>query len=386
MKTLHHLFMQKICWQFAMLSVLLLSGKSLFGQFTAGQEFFIQAKHSGLYLEVPNRSMENGTVLVQNPKNDQKNQIFRLQDAGEGYFYLVAKHSGKAIDVSGVSRENGALIHQWEIWGNDNQKFKLQDIGGGYVNIVAKHSGKAIDVSEVSASPGANIHQWEIWGGDNQKFRFIPFREKVIPSREKMAQVVVFNQGGYNARFTLEIQAPGKGFLPSVDQSRMLLAGQSQSFFIPVDRTVTVKAEYWDGLKYHFIKEIKGVTFTDEHDKKTFKTYGAMWDAQFVSEGPVSTSTPTRKLTLLCNGAFVGKFEISYKDGSRRRGFETGDLTVGQSKSYWIPVNTQVTVKGEFNSFGWHNAHNDGLQTINLNKDMTVGLEGTIFSASMVQY
>lgn len=567
-------FIHTTSWRIALtiLGFFLLPGMDLFGQFTEGQEFFIQAKHSSLYLEVPDRSMDNGTVLIQNHRTEQANQIFRLQDAGEGYFYLVAKHSGKAIDVSGVSSENGALIHQWEIRGNDNQKFKLQDVGGGYVSIVAKHSGKALDVSQVSASPGAQIHQWEIWGGDNQKFRFITATNQpddlvsessslwlindinvcwedddpaysqhrqwvkdavlgtwgdvadinftgwgtcqdysqgiriqvddnpdnsphtkglgmylngkengmvldfdlvnwgsgyrinhglekgikiiaihefghalgiahehnredcgcwkepqgtegdtyVTPcdnesvmnycysvsrsnylspydivgiqkmygarEREAMAQIVVFNQGGYNARFTLVSQTPEEGYLPSVDQSRMLMAGQSQSFSIPVDHTVKIKAEYWDGFNYQFIKEISGITFTDEHDKKTFKTYGAMSDAQFVSEGPVNSTTPMRKLTLLCNGAFAGKFEITYNDGGDVKRFDTGSLPVGQSKSYWIPVNTPVTVKGQFHSFVWHTAHNDGIQTINLNQDLTVGLEGTTFGASMVQY
>lgn len=572
MKTSIQIFIQKTNWQFTLLSFLLLFGNSLFGQFTAGQEFFIQAKHSSLYLEVPNQSRDNGTVLIQNHKTGQDNQIFRLQNAGEGYFHLVAKHSGKAIDVSGVSSENGAMIHQWEIWGNDNQKFKLQDVGGGYVNIVAKHSGKALDVSGVSSAPGAKIHQWETWGGENQKFKFIPaanqpdaivsesssiwsinninvcweddnpaftqhrqwvkdavlgtwcdkadinftgwgtcnnnsqgiriqvddnednsphtkglgsdlngkkngmvlnfelrnwgssWREnhglekaiKIIgihefghalgiahehnrddcacwiepqgtvgdtyvtpcdkesvmnycynadrdnylsaydivgiqkmygpKKREKMAQVVVFNQGGYNARFTIVSQAPGEGILPTLEQSRMLQVGQSQSFSIPVDHTVKVKAEYWDGFNYQFIDEIRGVTFRAENDKKTFKTYGAMWDAKLVSEGPMDNSKPTFKLTLLCNGAFSGNFEITYNDGGDVVRKETGGMAVGQSKSYWITANTPVTVKGQFHSFVWHTVHNDGLQTINLNKDITVGLEGTTFSASMVQY
>ena len=135
------------------------------------QEKFLTAKHSGQALDVAGASQEDGANVLQWTKHGGNNQIWILEDAGDGYYFLVSKNSGKVLDVAGASQEPGANVLQWFKHGGDNQQWKLEDAGDGYSFVVAKHSGQVLDVAGASQEPGANVLQWPKHGGDNQKWQ-----------------------------------------------------------------------------------------------------------------------------------------------------------------------------------------------------------------------
>ena len=104
------------------------------------------------------------------------NQLWKLNDAGSGYFYLINKKSNKILEVGGAKMEDGAAIVQWDItdWnGGNHQKWMLEAESNGF-RLKNKHSGKYLDVSNISQSNGAKIHQWNR-AGDNQIVIFQKF-------------------------------------------------------------------------------------------------------------------------------------------------------------------------------------------------------------------
>ncbi|MDB4727917.1 RICIN domain-containing protein [Saprospiraceae bacterium] len=135
--------------------------------------FQIVAKHSGLALDVFEASTDNDVKITQFNSTEANNQLFYLEDKGDGYFQIIAKHSGLAMGVEGSSTENMAAIKQLTVTGDDNQLFKIEDKGDGYFQITAKHSGKALDVPGSSTQSGEAIIQWPATGNDNQLFKFV---------------------------------------------------------------------------------------------------------------------------------------------------------------------------------------------------------------------
>jgi hypothetical protein len=143
----------------------------------SGKRYSIIAKNSGKAITVHGGSQEDGANVDQWEFVNGGNQLFTLQDRGNGYYSLIAKHSGKALHVSAGSTADGANIVQWAFVQSDQQLFKLQNRGNGYYSLAAKHSGKVLTVkgdADLSQEDGANIHQWEYTEISRQLFAFLP--------------------------------------------------------------------------------------------------------------------------------------------------------------------------------------------------------------------
>lgn len=135
----------------------------------ASTGYILRAQHSGKCMDVGGWSTENGGNVVQWDCHGGANQIFRVLDAGDGYWMLQNVHSGKCLNVSGWGTNAGANIHQWDCHGGDNQRIKAASIGGAY-HMAFRHSGLCIDVN--NPNNGANIYQYSCHDGANQKFTF----------------------------------------------------------------------------------------------------------------------------------------------------------------------------------------------------------------------
>lgn len=121
--------------------------------------YFIRNRKSGLYLDVQDRSTENGGNISQWNFHGDINQQYELAHVGNGAYAIHPVVSGKALDVSGVSTGNGANIHQWDYLSGKNQQFIARPVDG-YYQLVAVHSGKVIEVANGSVDPGANVQQY----------------------------------------------------------------------------------------------------------------------------------------------------------------------------------------------------------------------------------
>ena len=103
--------------------------------------YTIEARHSGLVMDIAGASTQPGAALIQNTRNDGASQQFRFIDAGGGYYRIQARHSGLVLDVSGRSTANGADVIQWNDLNGTNQQWRLTENADGYNSIVNLSSG-----------------------------------------------------------------------------------------------------------------------------------------------------------------------------------------------------------------------------------------------------
>jgi beta-glucanase (GH16 family) len=136
--------------------------------------YIIQAKHSGLVLDIPGGSKENGLQVQQYTRNNTTAQQFRLEPASGNWYKIVNVNSGKALEVfNQYFWLNGTKIQQWDKYTGDNQLWSLEAIAGDYYKITNKASGKVLDVAGISQEVGAQIQQWNNLNQNNQKWKLI---------------------------------------------------------------------------------------------------------------------------------------------------------------------------------------------------------------------
>ena len=123
-----------------------------------GSEFFLEAEGA-----------VNGANVSQG--NTRESDIWTLQDAGDGYYYLIAQ-SGLSLDVPYGSADNGTSIGVWTNDNSDARKFKFIDNGDGSYTVTTKVSGdgSCLAVASDSKDLGADVIQWTRNGGDAQKW------------------------------------------------------------------------------------------------------------------------------------------------------------------------------------------------------------------------
>ncbi|WP_281309910.1 RICIN domain-containing protein [Flavobacterium flavigenum] len=136
--------------------------------------YFLQNRHSGLYMDVWGLSTADGGNIAQGNYTGANNQKFKLIDAGEGAYQIQGINSGKAVDIAGVSTKNGTNVHQWTYVGAANQQFIAVSTGDGYYKLVAKHSGKLVEVAGFSTVSGGNVQQWENANQASGHWKLIP--------------------------------------------------------------------------------------------------------------------------------------------------------------------------------------------------------------------
>jgi len=131
----------------------------------------INARHSGLALEVQGAGTANGSQIVQYTYFGGNHQRWTVTHRGNNQYSIIGVASGRAIDVNNGSTANGTKVQLWDYWGGNMQKFTFTATSGGYYRITPVHAtGSCLDVAGVSTSPSALVHLWTYGGGNNQQW------------------------------------------------------------------------------------------------------------------------------------------------------------------------------------------------------------------------
>ena len=136
----------------------------------------IRALHSGLWLNVDNNGMTNGTNVIQwgttnAPGNNEKWSLIPNLD---GTYGLVSKINGLYLDLSNNALTNGTNV---QLWSHDAktpaQKWVLKAVhavlpDGTYSICSSANSAFVLDIDLASS----NAHLWQNGNSQNQKFAF----------------------------------------------------------------------------------------------------------------------------------------------------------------------------------------------------------------------
>ena len=200
---------------------------------------------SGKYLDVAGGSSRSGANVQQYDNNYSSAQLWKIRNAGNGYYYLQSRlgtyldnannssalgnnviaysfngssaqkwrfistssvpsnpiHNGWYMIQSANSSQRGLDIHNWNMnnGGNletyqknntTNQRFYLSYGSDGYYTIMCGHSRRYLDVAGGSRAAGTNMQQWEKNGSDAQKFQIIPLGNGYYYIRSKLGNLI----------------------------------------------------------------------------------------------------------------------------------------------------------------------------------------------------
>jgi ricin-type beta-trefoil lectin protein len=124
----------------------------------------IAALHTKKPWGVADASKDEGAVVRQEPKSDDRSQLWQIEKVAPAYYKIVNVHSGKALTVSDGKRGNNTLMRQTDYDGQDHQQFAFERREGGVIVMVARHSGRSICVQGARREDGAPIHQYDYVG------------------------------------------------------------------------------------------------------------------------------------------------------------------------------------------------------------------------------
>ena len=171
--------------------------------FKNGACYKIKNANSNLYLQVEGGKAENGANIQQwGTQDGTVHDIWKIFDAGSGYYYLVScvgDAGTYVLDVSGKSTANGANIQIYQYGGSTNQQFLMTQNGDGSYIIKTRISGggSAVEIKDAGIQSGNNVQQWSLNGhacqnwffesvdnpgspmNDSQKYEFVNVNSKL---------------------------------------------------------------------------------------------------------------------------------------------------------------------------------------------------------------
>jgi hypothetical protein len=135
----------------------------------------IIAKHSGKAMTIQAGSTTNGAAIVQNTYTGAAYQIWKFENAGNGFYKLKVQHSNKYFNLQGnPTHANGAAGEQWTFVDMDDFYWKIESDGSGSFRFKLKNNlGKVLDISGASQNEGAAVILWDQHTGDNQRWQLV---------------------------------------------------------------------------------------------------------------------------------------------------------------------------------------------------------------------
>ncbi|GAA0450183.1 hypothetical protein Aca07nite_43930 [Actinoplanes capillaceus] len=139
----------------------------------AGNTYTLAVKKSGMCIDVPAASKDNGALLQQwGCTAGAAWQQFKLVAAGSN-FLIQNVDSGKCIDVPGASTTSGQRLQQWGCAsGQTNQQWKVVASGTDTFQIINVGNGLCISDQGASTASGASIIQETCTANSNKQFAF----------------------------------------------------------------------------------------------------------------------------------------------------------------------------------------------------------------------
>ncbi|MFI5933847.1 pectinesterase family protein [Actinoplanes sp. NPDC051494] len=141
----------------------------------AGGTYQVAVKKSGLCIDVPGASKDNGALLQQWGCSAGAGwQQFKLVAAGSN-FLIQNVSSGKCADVPAGSKTSGQRVQQYTCVGSQtNQQWRITASGTGTFQVINVNSGLCLSDQGASTASGAAIIQETCTANSNKQWAFTP--------------------------------------------------------------------------------------------------------------------------------------------------------------------------------------------------------------------
>lgn len=133
----------------------------------------VNKSDSSMVMDIKDSSTENSADVVIMTADDSsisQGWTFIVNDTGE--YYIANDNAAKMLDVPGSSTKNSVAMKLWQANGDKNQLWQINDLGNGYYSIINVNSGKALGVKNGTMTDDNNIDQYDYHGYENQQWRF----------------------------------------------------------------------------------------------------------------------------------------------------------------------------------------------------------------------
>lgn len=124
--------------------------------------YYIRNQRSGLYLDVYQKGIDNGTLVKQDYYNGGENQKFRLKLHSTNIYEIIPLHcSNMSVDISNNNSDNNVQVQIYQTNNTAAQRFKIISTGNGDKSFVmlteTSNFTKCITVHNASMTPSSVI-------------------------------------------------------------------------------------------------------------------------------------------------------------------------------------------------------------------------------------
>jgi endoglucanase len=145
------------------------------GTLNTGTWYNIVNQNSGSCVDATNEGTTNGTTVQQWAcGNNQYNQEWKFESAGNGYYYVPNRNApNETWNVVNNGTTNGSLMQLWTYAGNPNEEWEAVSLGNGYYKFVGQGSGLCLDTPGASTANGVQLDIYTCNGTGAQAFKLV---------------------------------------------------------------------------------------------------------------------------------------------------------------------------------------------------------------------
>ncbi len=185
------------------------AGKTLIGATGLASDTVYRLINGNMFLDVSEISLNSGANVHIWAQNSGKNQLWKVEDAGDGYVTFIAQHSGQCLDVTNGIAVDLTNVQQYPCNKTNAQRWKPVSVGSGNYQLVsAVGASFVLDVDQAGNQNGTNVQIYTSHGGSAQQWRL-----------EEATSVAVFDGAEFTGRsqsFTLGVYRADQGQLDQV--------------------------------------------------------------------------------------------------------------------------------------------------------------------------
>ena len=180
---------------------------------TTGTWIIASKLDSTYVIDVQGASVANKGNAIIYQTNGKNNQVWLLEDEGEGTFVIRSGKSGKVLDVSGGSSSSGANVCQYALGDKAWQRWTMRVASDNSVIFVNKNSGKVLEVDDDYAANSKNVCQATETGAAQQRWYLRSVKADIGSVWDGVYRI----SSSINEDYVLEVQRRSKADGGNVD-------------------------------------------------------------------------------------------------------------------------------------------------------------------------